>query len=125
MKSPSASQRSSTPYQDGGFFGRPVAAIVGDGGLGQYLADWTTVAKYGMNIKCVVYNNSELAKISAEQKLAHMRVWETELHNPPFADFAKLCSTSGVRADDPETLDAKVEEFFQLEGPAILEITTA
>lgn len=110
---------------DGGFFGRPVAAIVGDGGLGQYLADWTTVAKYGMNIKCVVYNNSELAKISAEQKLAHMRVWETELHNPPFAEFAKLCSTSGVRADDPETLDAKVEEFFQLEGPAILEITTA
>lgn len=48
---------------DGEFFGRPVAAIVGDGGLGQYLADWTTVAKYGMNIKCVVYNNSELAKI--------------------------------------------------------------
>lgn len=110
---------------DGEFFGRPVVAVVGDGGLGQYLGDWTTAAKYGMNIKCVVYNNSELAKISAEQKLARMSVWETELHNPSFAEFAKLCSTSGIRADDPETLDAKVEEFFQLEGPAILEIMTA
>lgn len=109
---------------DGQFFGRPIVAVVGDGGLGQYLCEWTTVAKYSMNIKCVVYNNSELGKISAEQKLAHMSVWETDLHNPPFAEFARLCSTTGILADNPDTLDSKVEEFFRADGPAILEVKT-
>lgn len=109
---------------DGQFFGRPVVAVVGDGGLGQYLCEWTTVAKYSMNIKCVVYNNSELGKISAEQKLAHMSVWETDLHNPSFAEFARLCSTTGILADNPDTLDSKVEEFFHVDGPAILEVKT-
>lgn len=105
--------------------GRPVVAVVGDGGLGQYLAEWTTVAKYGMDIKCVVFNNSELAKISLEQRNAHFDVWETSLVNPNFAEYAKLCGTYGVRISDPAQLDAKLAEAFAVEGPALIEIMTA
>lgn len=111
-----------TQEPNGGFSGRPVVAIVGDGGFGQYLAEWTTIVKNGMNIKCVVYNNSELAKITREQKLAHMQVWETELLSASFAEYSKLCGGVGIVADNPETLDEKVAEFFKSDGPAILEI---
>lgn len=42
---------------------RPIVSISGGGGLGQYLAEFTTVVKYAMPITHVVLNNDELAKI--------------------------------------------------------------
>lgn len=103
---------------------RPVVAVVGDGGLGQYLAEWTTVVRCGMDIKCVVFNNSELAKISLEQRNAHVSVWETHLLNPNFAEFAKLCGSAGVRIGDPATLAAEMRSAFAIPGPALIEVLT-
>ena len=112
--------------EKGGVFeGRPVVAVVGDGGLGQYLAEWTTVAKYGMDIKLVVFNNSELAKISLEQRNAHMEVWETSLKNPPFSEFAKLCGTKSLRISDPETLDAQMASAMSERGAVLIEVDVA
>ncbi len=110
--------------EEGEFKGRSVFAIVGDGGLGQYLAEWTSVVKSGMDIKCVVLNNSELGKISAEQKSAHMEVWQTGLINPNFAEFSRLCGGGGVRIADPEKLEVQLAEALSLKGPAIIEIIT-
>ena len=103
---------------------RPVVAVVGDGGLGQYLAEWTTVVRCGMDIKCVVFNNSELAKISLEQRNAHVSVWETHLLNPNFAEFAKLCGSAGVRIGDPAKLAAEMRSAFAIPGPALIEVLT-
>ncbi len=50
---------------------RPIVSISGDGGLGQYLAEFTTAVKYAMPITHIVLNNDELAKISREQVSAH------------------------------------------------------
>ncbi len=47
--------------------GRKVVSISGDGGFGQYLAEFTTAVKYGMPITHVLLNNDELGKISREQ----------------------------------------------------------
>ena len=113
-----------TQERGGEFAGRQVVAVVGDGGLGQYLADWTTVARHNMDIKLVVFNNSELAKISLEQRSAHMRVWKTSLTNPSFAEYAKICGTNGVRIDDPADLDEKIKGAMSAKGPAIIEIIT-
>ena len=49
--------------------GRKVVAITGDGGFGQYLAEFTTAVKYRMPITHVLLNNSELGKISREQSV--------------------------------------------------------
>ena len=48
--------------------GRKVVSVSGDGGFGQYLADFTTAVKYNMDITHVLLNNSELGKISKEQR---------------------------------------------------------
>jgi thiamine pyrophosphate-dependent acetolactate synthase large subunit-like protein len=47
---------------------RPVISVSGDGGFGQYMGELTTAVKYGMGITHVLLNNSELGKISKEQR---------------------------------------------------------
>ena len=47
---------------------RKVVSVSGDGGFGQYLADFTTAVKYNMDITQVLLNNSQLGKISKEQR---------------------------------------------------------
>ena len=68
--------------------GRKVVSISGDGGLGQYLAEVTTAVKEGFPLTHVVLDNGELAKISREQLGAIRPVWQTNLVNPDFAEFA-------------------------------------
>lgn len=101
---------------------RPVVAVAGDGGLGQYLADFTTLVKYNMPIKLIVINNSELGKISKEQRAGDFEVWQTNLTNPVFADYAVSCGAWGKRISLPEEIGPAMQELFAQEGPAMLEV---
>ena len=105
---------------------RKVLSISGDGGLGQYLAEFTTAVKYGMAITHVVLNNDELAKISREQVAALRPVWQTKLVNPDFAEFARLCGGAGFRVDDAADLEAVLTEALAVTtGPALVEVRTS
>jgi len=104
--------------------GRKVISISGDGGLGQYAMEFATAVKYGMNITHVVLNNSELGKISKEQRAGEWPVWETSLVNPPFATFARLCGGLGARVQKAAELDAALAEAFAFNGPSMVEIIT-
>ena len=105
---------------------RPILSISGDGGLGQYLAEFTTAVKYGMPLTHVVLNNDELAKISREQVSALRPVWQTDLVNPDFAAFAELCGGRGFRVDEPEDLEPALAEALQTDGgPSLVEVRTS
>jgi len=101
---------------------RPVVSISGDGGFGQYLAEFTTAVKYGMNITHILLNNSELGKISKEQRAGNWKVWQTSLHNPDFADFANKCGGLGMRVKTPELLEEVLRKAITYEGPALVEV---
>ncbi len=101
---------------------RKVVAIAGDGGFGQYLAEFTTAVKYGMNITLVLLHNKELAKISKEQRDGEWQVWQTALTNPGFAEFAKLCGGDGVRVDDASKLTEALRAGLASDKPFIVEI---
>jgi thiamine pyrophosphate-dependent acetolactate synthase large subunit-like protein/nitrite reductase/ring-hydroxylating ferredoxin subunit len=102
---------------------RKVVSISGDGGLGQYLAEFTTAVKYRMPITHIVLNNDELAKISREQVSALRPVWQTDLVNPDFAAYAELCGGRGFRVETPDELEDAVEAALAVEdGPSMLEI---
>jgi len=103
---------------------RPIWSVSGDGGLGQYLAEINTLVKYKMNIKHIVLNNSELGKISKEQRAAELDVWQTSLSNPSFAAYAENCGALGVRVDKLEDLVPGMEKIRDHDGPALLEIIT-
>lgn len=103
---------------------RPILCVTGDGGFGQYLGEFTTAVKHKMNITHVLLNNSELGKISKEQRAARFDVWQTSLHNPNFADYAKLCGGYGRRVTSAADLTVAFDEALKYDGPALVEVIT-
>ncbi|HEY5888619.1 MAG TPA: thiamine pyrophosphate-dependent enzyme [Acidimicrobiales bacterium] len=101
---------------------RPIVAVTGDGGFGQYLAELTTAVKYGMDITHVLLNNSMLGKITKEQRAVHFDVWQTSLHNPDFAAYAELCGAHGRRVTDPADLDDAIATALAHPGAALVEV---
>lgn len=106
------------------FKGRKVVSISGDGGFGQYAMEFTTAVKYGMDITHVLLNNAELGKISKEQRAGEFQVWETGLHNPSFALFARQCGGHGVRVTAAQDLAPAIATALAFEGPSLVEIVT-
>jgi len=104
--------------------GRKVISISGDGGFGQYPMDITTAVKYGMDITHILLHNGQLGKISKEQRSGEWPVWETDLHNPSFAAFAKLCGAHGQKVTKTEDIAAAIEKALAVKGPALVEIMT-
>lgn len=103
---------------------RPIVAVTGDGGFGQYMAEVTTAVKYNMPIKHILLNNNELGKISKEQRASHFDVWKTSLVNPNFAEYAKSCGAMGIRVSKKEDLNDAFEKAFKHNGPVTIEILT-
>jgi thiamine pyrophosphate-dependent acetolactate synthase large subunit-like protein/nitrite reductase/ring-hydroxylating ferredoxin subunit len=106
------------------FRGRKVISISGDGGFGQYLGEFNTAVKYDMDITHVLLNNDELGKISKEQRAGEWPVWQTSLHNPPFAAYAKLCGGQGLRVTRASQLKDALEQALAHEGPSLVEVVT-
>ncbi len=111
-----------TQEDDPLFRGRKVVSVSGDGGFGQYMAELTTAVKYNMDITHVLLNNSELGKISKEQRAGNWEVWQTSLKNPSFAEFATACGALGIRVSDKRQLDAALSRALAHKGPSLVEI---
>ncbi len=106
------------------YAGRRVISISGDGGFGQYAMEFTTAVKYGMGITHILLNNDELGKISKEQRSGEWPVWETGLHNPSFAAFARLCGGHGVKVSSTDRLEEAIAEALAHKGPSLVEVMT-
>lgn len=113
-----------TQEGDPRFAGRKVVSVSGDGGFGQYMGEMTTAVKYGMDLTHVLLNNGELGKISKEQRAGQWNVWETNLVNPPFAQYAELCGAKGIRVTALANLESALEEALAHQGPSLVEVMT-
>jgi thiamine pyrophosphate-dependent acetolactate synthase large subunit-like protein/nitrite reductase/ring-hydroxylating ferredoxin subunit len=111
-----------TREDDPRFRDRKVISVSGDGGFGQYMGELLTAVKYGMNITDVPLRNDQLGKISKEQRTGDWEVWETDLHNPRFADYAELCGAKGFLVQTPRELDAALREAIGHPGASLVEI---
>jgi thiamine pyrophosphate-dependent acetolactate synthase large subunit-like protein/nitrite reductase/ring-hydroxylating ferredoxin subunit/rubredoxin len=103
---------------------RKIVAVTGDGGFGQYMAELTTAVKYGMAISHVLLSNSELGKISKEQRAGHFPVWQTSLVNPDFAVYAESCGALGIRVTEAPELDEAIQRALDHDGPSLVEVVT-
>jgi pyruvate oxidase len=99
---------------------RPVVAVTGDGGFGQYAMELTTAVHHGIPVKHVLLNNNALGKISKEQLAADYPVWHTALTNPDWAAYAELCGARGMKVTERSRLDGAMAELFAIDGPALL-----
>ncbi len=103
---------------------RPIWAVAGDGGFGQYAMEITTAVKYNLPIKLVLLNNSEIGKISKEQRGVNVDVWATSLVNPNFSEFAQSCGAWGKRITKNDEVLSAMQELSAIDGPGILEVMT-
>jgi thiamine pyrophosphate-dependent acetolactate synthase large subunit-like protein len=97
-------------------------SISGDGGFGQYMGELTTAVKYGMDITHVLLRNDQLGKITKEQRAGDWEVWQTSLHNPSFAEYARLCGAQGFPVRRRDELDSALREALGHAGPSLVEI---
>jgi thiamine pyrophosphate-dependent acetolactate synthase large subunit-like protein/nitrite reductase/ring-hydroxylating ferredoxin subunit len=104
--------------------GRKVIAVSGDGGFGQYMAEFTTAVQYGMDICHVLLNNAELGKISKEQRAGHWPIWQTNLRNPNFAVYAESSGGLGIRVETVDELSNALERSIAHTGPALVDLVT-
>jgi thiamine pyrophosphate-dependent acetolactate synthase large subunit-like protein len=101
---------------------RPIVAVTGDGGFGQYAMEITTAVKHGIPVKHVLLDNHALGKIAKEQTAGDFPVWHTSLHNPDWAAYAELCGATGIRVTDRADLPAAMARMFATDGPVLLHV---
>ena len=86
--------------------GRKVISVSGDGGFGQYMGDFNTAVKYGMDITHVLLNNDELGKMLDRRKLRrHGNVGQAagtlvkglDLYNLQRNRLKRACKTCTIR----------------------------
>lgn len=104
------------------FPGRPVFAIVGDGGFAMQLGEFSTAVRYGIPLKLLVLKNNMLNQIAWEQMMF--------LGNPQFGcelqpiDFAKAAEAMGGRGFTirrPDEVEGVLDAAFATEGPVVIE----
>ncbi len=101
---------------------RPVVAVTGDGGFGQYAMELTTAVKFGIGIKHVLLDNHALGKIAKEQVAGDFPVWHTSLHNPDWAAYAELCGATGIKVTSAAELPDAMARMFATDGPVLLHV---
>ena len=101
---------------------RAIYAVTGDGGFTQYMGELLTAVKHNMKITHVLLNNGQLGKISKEQLAGDWEVWQTSLHNPSFAEYARISGALGIRVSEHEQLKDALAAATAHEGPALVEV---
>lgn len=120
-----ASMASGLPYAIAAgiaFQGRPIGAVVGDGGFAMQLGEFSTAVRYGIDLKVLVLKNNMLNQIAWEQMMF--------LGNPQFGcelqpiDFAKAAEAMGGRGFSVANvgdLESVLDEAFRTPGPVVIE----
>ena len=103
---------------------RQIICVTGDGGLTMVLGDFLTALKYNLNIKVFVINNKHLAMITQEQKVERYPIWQTQLYDYSFADFAENAGGLGIKVTEGKELEAAIDKALSANKPAIVDIDT-
>ena len=103
---------------------RQTICITGDGGFALVMGDFLTAVKNQMPIKVFLFNNGQLGMIMQEQKIEGYPIWQTDLQNCAYAEFAKSCGAEGIRVEDPDQLAGAVDKALDITGPVLVDILT-
>ena len=88
------------------------------------MADFLTAVKYELPIKVFLFNNRQLGMIMQEQKVEGYPIWQTDLYNPDFAEYAQNCGGIGIKIRKPDELPEAVDKVLSSSQPVILDIDT-
>ncbi|MEB7435618.1 biosynthetic-type acetolactate synthase large subunit [Staphylococcus pasteuri] len=103
---------------------KTVVCFVGDGGFQMTNQEMALLPEYGLNIKIVLINNGTLGMVKQWQdKFFNQRFSHSVFNDQP--DFMKLSEAYGVKGfliDKPNQLKEILDEAFNYNGPALIEV---
>ena len=104
----------------------PSVAVAGDGGFMMTANELAVASQHGLNVKCVVFNNSMYGTIRLHQERAYPgRVAGTNLASPDFVRYAEAFGGVGVRVEHNADIVDGIRDVFGQPGVGILEIAVA
>ncbi|HYG31399.1 MAG TPA: thiamine pyrophosphate-dependent enzyme, partial [Methylophilaceae bacterium] len=104
------------------FPGRPIFAIVGDGGFAMQLGEFSTAVRYNIPIKVLVIKNNMLNQIAWEQMMfLGNPQFGCELHPIDFAKAAEAMGGRGFTITRPDEVTAVLDTALATPGPVVIE----
>jgi pyruvate dehydrogenase (quinone) len=102
--------------------GRPVFAVIGDGGLAMQLGELSTAVRYRLPIRLLVIRNGTLGQIKWEQMLfLGNPEFGCDLQPIDFAAVARAMGAEGFFVEDPAQLGSVLDQALAVDGPALIE----
>ncbi|TDR30641.1 thiamine pyrophosphate-dependent enzyme [Aquamicrobium defluvii] len=104
------------------FPGRPVFAVVGDGGFAMQLGEFSTAVRYRIPLKVLVLKNNMLNQIAWEQMMfLGNPQFGCELQPIDFAMAAEAMGGIGYSVSRAEEVESLLDAAFAAEGPVVIE----
>ena len=101
---------------------RQVVCLIGDGDFGMVMQDLETVARLGVELTTVVYNNGAYGQKVIQHKDYGGRYFGVDFTNPDFGAYARLFGLSGARVARGADLAPALEMVFAAKTSAVLDV---
>ena len=100
-----------------------VVDIAGEASILMNIQEMSTAVQYNLPVKIFILNNQYMGMVRQWQELLHEKNY-SESYSKALPDFVKLAEAYGcvgIRAEDPDELDEKIEEMINTDAPVIFD----
>jgi len=100
-----------------------VVDIAGEASILMNIQEMSTAVQYNLPVKIFILNNQYMGMVRQWQELLHEKNY-SESYSKALPDFVKLAEAygcTGIRAEDPDELDEKIEQMINTDGPVIFD----
>jgi len=100
-----------------------VVDIAGEASILMNIQEMSTAVQYNLPVKIFILNNQYMGMVRQWQELLHEKNY-SESYSKALPDFVKLAEAygcTGIRVENPDELDEKIEEMINTGGPVIFD----
>ena len=100
-----------------------VVDIAGEASIQMVMQEFSTAVQHRLPIKAFILNNEWMGMVRQWQELLHGERY-SHSYSESLPDFVKLAEAYGglgIICDDPEDLDAKIQQMIDFDGPVIFD----
>ena len=100
-----------------------VVDIAGEASILMTMQEISTAIQYNLPIKIFILNNQYMGMVRQWQELLHEKNY-SESYSEALPDFVKLAEAYGcvgIRAENPDELDEKIQEMINIDSPVIFD----
>lgn len=101
---------------------RPVAAVVGDGGMLMMLHNLVFLRQYNVSIVVVCFVDHSLSLIRVAQERRGVQPYGVDFPSPDFVRIAEACGIVGIHARTPTELERATEQAVRSRTPTIIQV---